>query len=343
MVGLAAPSLLVVGPFTVAPVRARRLDAHGPATTAVCSSQANSPLWQNLDPLFELWPETDSREWLEAVGGLPPVTAVRPAGVSAGLAARRRSHEATHNLTNAAHPVDHEVMRRRVVRPLHLPPAWDLHGLRLEPPPTAPGSRTGTRPSTAVVDFAAEFLDAQLPGPLGHVAADQRGNRLDAGASERDEALDTRSARATDEVAVEVLPPHDLYQPHVDRGFADWRLAVDGLVARPGELSIVELKDAPSRSHITMLGCEKGWSYIAEWTGVPLAHVLERVGVLRQARYVAMFSMAQPWWGSIDIAEAMHPQTLLAYGMNGADLAPGYGAPIRLRVPVLPQGSWTVV
>ena len=129
------------------------------------------------------------------------------------------------------------------------------------------------------------------------------------------------------------LPPDDLYQPHVDCGFADWRLAVDGLVARPGELSIAELKDAPSRSHITMLGCEEGWSYIAEWTGVPLAHVLERVGVLRQARYVAMFSMAQPWWGSIDIAEAMHPQTLLAYGMNGADLAPGYGAPIRLRVP----------
>lgn len=128
-------------------------------------------------------------------------------------------------------------------------------------------------------------------------------------------------------------PPDDLYQPHVERGFTDWRLAIDGLVARPGEFSIAELKDAPSRSQITILGCEEGWSYIAEWTGVPLARVLERVGVLSQARYVAMFSLAPGWWGSIDMAEAMHPQTLLAYGMNGADLETGYGAPLRLRVP----------
>ena len=128
-------------------------------------------------------------------------------------------------------------------------------------------------------------------------------------------------------------PPPDLYQPLLERGFSDWRLAIDGLVARPGDFSLAELRDAPSRSQITILACEEGWSYIAEWTGVPLADVLDRVGVLPQAKYVVVFSIAPGWWDSIDMAEARHPQTLLAYGMNGDVLTEGYGAPLRLRVP----------
>ena len=74
--------------------------------------------------------------------------------------------------------------------------------------------------------------------------------------------------------------------------FADWRLAVDGMVARPASFSLAELKSYPSRSQITHLACEEGWSYIAEWTGVPLSHVLDLVGVLPQARYVVYFSIA---------------------------------------------------
>ena len=89
----------------------------------------------------------------------------------------------------------------------------------------------------------------------------------------------------------------------------------------------------PSRSQITHLACEEGWSYIAQWTGVPLSHVLDKVGVLPQAKYVAYFSIEPDWWDSVDMADALHPQTLVAYGMNGSELAPGLGGPLRLRVP----------
>ncbi len=115
-------------------------------------------------------------------------------------------------------------------------------------------------------------------------------------------------------------------------GFADWRLAIDGLVARPASFSMADLRSYPLRSQITHLACEEGWSFIAEWIGVPLAHVLQLVGVLPQARYVVYVSMQERWWESIDMDDALHPQTLLTYGMNGADLTVGHGAPLRLRV-----------
>ena len=89
----------------------------------------------------------------------------------------------------------------------------------------------------------------------------------------------------------------------------------------------------PSRSQITHLACEEGWSYIAEWIGVPLSHVLDVVGILPQARYVVYFSIEPDWWDSIDMADALHPQTLVTYGMNGGELPVGHGGPLRLRVP----------
>jgi DMSO/TMAO reductase YedYZ molybdopterin-dependent catalytic subunit len=116
-------------------------------------------------------------------------------------------------------------------------------------------------------------------------------------------------------------------------GFADWKLDVDGMVARPGSFSLPELRKFPSRSHITQLACEEGWSFIAEWTGVPLSHVLNLAGTLPQARYVVYFSLQPKWWQSIDMADALHPQTLLVYGMNGGELPIGHGGPLRLRVP----------
>ncbi len=116
-------------------------------------------------------------------------------------------------------------------------------------------------------------------------------------------------------------------------GFADWRLTVDGMVARPASFSLGELRSYPSRSQITHLACEEGWSFIAEWTGVPLAHVLETVGILPQAKYVVYFSTQPRWWDSVDMADALHPQTLVTYGMNGDDLPAGNGGPLRLRVP----------
>ena len=118
-----------------------------------------------------------------------------------------------------------------------------------------------------------------------------------------------------------------------DGGFAGWRLTVDGMVARPASFSVADLKRHPSRSQITHLACEEGWSYIAKWTGVPLSHVLDAVGILPQAKYVVYFSIQQDWWDSIDMADALHPQTLVAYGMNDGELPVGNGGPLRLRVP----------
>jgi len=116
-------------------------------------------------------------------------------------------------------------------------------------------------------------------------------------------------------------------------GFADWRLAVDGMVSHPASFSLAELKSYPSRSQITHLACEEGWSYIAEWTGVPLSHVLNLVGTAPQARYVVYASIQKGWWDSIDMADALHPQTLITYGMNGGELSVGNGGPLRMRVP----------
>lgn len=127
-------------------------------------------------------------------------------------------------------------------------------------------------------------------------------------------------------------PTSDAYQRLLAGRFAEWKLVVDGLVARPSAFTLADLKRLPSRSQITHQACEEGWSFIAEWTGVPLADILTRVGVGAGARYVAFFPYDDSW-DSLDLAEACHPQTLLAYGMNGAELPTGHGAPVRLRVP----------
>ena len=130
----------------------------------------------------------------------------------------------------------------------------------------------------------------------------------------------------------EMAPLSDAFKRLQSGGFADWRLAVDGMVARPASFSLDQLKSYPSRSQITMIQCEEGWSYIAEWIGVPLSRVLEAVEVLPQARYVVYFSIQPEWWESIDMADAMHRQTFLTYGMNGNELPVGNGGPLRLRV-----------
>ena len=133
--------------------------------------------------------------------------------------------------------------------------------------------------------------------------------------------------------ANEVAPHPEAFKRLQAGGFAGWRLAVDGMVARPASFSLADLKAQPSRSQITHLACEEGWSFIAEWTGVPLAHVLDTVGILPQAKYVVYFSIQSSWWDSIDMADARHPQTLVTYAMNGADLPVGHGGPLRVRVP----------
>jgi DMSO/TMAO reductase YedYZ molybdopterin-dependent catalytic subunit len=126
-------------------------------------------------------------------------------------------------------------------------------------------------------------------------------------------------------------PDGDDYQRLLRRNFAEWRLEVDGLVARPSSFSLDELKRMPVRSHITHQACEEGWSFIAEWTGVALSEILARAGLSPRAKYVVLYPF-DDFWDSIDLADALHPQTLVTYGMNGHELPTGHGAPVRLRV-----------
>jgi DMSO/TMAO reductase YedYZ molybdopterin-dependent catalytic subunit len=126
-------------------------------------------------------------------------------------------------------------------------------------------------------------------------------------------------------------PQNDRYQRLLSERFRGWRLTVDGLVARPSSFSLDDLKRYPSRSQITHQACEEGWSFIAEWTGVALSDLLIGVGARPEAKYVVFFPYDDSW-DSVDLSDAWHPQTLLAYGMNGRDLPTPHGAPLRLRV-----------
>jgi len=143
----------------------------------------------------------------------------------------------------------------------------------------------------------------------------------------------SRSEISEKPFANEVAPLGDEFNRLQAANFVDWRLTVDGMAARPTAFSLAEIRSFPTSSNITMIGCEEGWTYIAEWEGVPLSHILERVGALPQVRYVVYRSIQPDWWESIDMADALHPQTLVTHGMNGGALPVAFGGPLRLRVP----------
>jgi DMSO/TMAO reductase YedYZ molybdopterin-dependent catalytic subunit len=112
---------------------------------------------------------------------------------------------------------------------------------------------------------------------------------------------------------------------------------VDGLVRNRLSLSLDDIRKMPARMQITQHSCDEGWSAIGQWTGVPLAHVLQMAGLAPQARYIVFLCLDQMTGGdfyyeSIDLFDAFHPQTILAYGMNGKVLPVEHGAPLRLRV-----------
>jgi DMSO/TMAO reductase YedYZ molybdopterin-dependent catalytic subunit len=127
-------------------------------------------------------------------------------------------------------------------------------------------------------------------------------------------------------------PDTEEYERLLAGEFKDWRLKIDGLVARPAEISLDQIKRLPARSQITHQACEEGWSFIAQWSGVSLADMLNCAGILPRAKYVVFYAFDEEW-DSLDLPEAIHPQTLLAYNMNGEDLPTDHGAPLRLRVP----------
>lgn len=133
-------------------------------------------------------------------------------------------------------------------------------------------------------------------------------------------------------------PADPVYQALAANDFADYRLQVGGRVAQPHAYSLDELKALPSRTQITRHDCVEGWSAIGKWKGVPLARVLEQVKPHSSARYV-VFYCADPmddlgtrYYESIDMEDAWHAQTLLAYELNDAPLPIRNGAPIRARV-----------
>jgi len=127
------------------------------------------------------------------------------------------------------------------------------------------------------------------------------------------------------------------HQAAAQNGFADWRLKIDGLVERPTELALDEVRRLPARTQITRHDCVEGWSAIGKWTGAQLGPLLASVGLRPDARYVVFhcadkLSMFSNYYESIDLIDAFHPQTILAYEMNGAALPIPHGAPLRLRV-----------
>ena len=143
----------------------------------------------------------------------------------------------------------------------------------------------------------------------------------------------SRSQISNPPFANETAPLGDPFKRLQADGFKDWRLSIEGLVERPASLSVDDIKRFPVRRQITEIACEEGWSYVAEWAGTPLVDVLHAAGIMPQARYVVYFSIDKNWWESIDMADALHPQTLVAYAMNDGDLPVAFGGPLRLRVP----------
>jgi DMSO/TMAO reductase YedYZ molybdopterin-dependent catalytic subunit len=134
------------------------------------------------------------------------------------------------------------------------------------------------------------------------------------------------------------LPAGDTYSTLAATGFRDWSLRIGGLVKRPLSLTLAEIARLESRTQTTMHCCDEGWSAIAKWTGVPLGLLLSSAGLLPTAQYVVFHCLDKKeedsrfYYESIDLFDAFHPQTILAYRMNDQSLPVDYGAPLRLRV-----------
>ena len=132
------------------------------------------------------------------------------------------------------------------------------------------------------------------------------------------------------------MPGGDEYARHVAEQFANWRLVVDGLVARPMSIPLQKLKAIPHRVQITRHDCVEGWSAIGKWHGLELSRILDAAGLSTRAKYI-VFHCAdrfgdKPYYESVDLIDAFHPQTIIAWGMNGHLLPVPNGAPLRLRV-----------
>ncbi len=132
------------------------------------------------------------------------------------------------------------------------------------------------------------------------------------------------------------MPGAAPYQKHLAERFANWRLAIDGLVQTPRSWSLAELRAMPQRAQITRHDCVEGWSAIGEWTGPQLSAILDAAGVKEDAKFV-VFRCADTYNGgryyeSVDMVDARHPQTIVAHSLNGEPLPEKNGAPLRMRI-----------
>ncbi len=135
-------------------------------------------------------------------------------------------------------------------------------------------------------------------------------------------------------------PPGQAYEALLAKDFADWRLKVDGLVARPLELSLAQLRAMPARTQITRHDCVEGWSAIGQWKGVRLSHLLNLAQLKPEAKFVVFHCLDRMdesdenslYYESVDLDDAFHEQTLLAWELNGKPLPVENGAPLRARV-----------
>ena len=133
-----------------------------------------------------------------------------------------------------------------------------------------------------------------------------------------------------------LMPNTPAYRAHAASAFRDWRVRIDGLVARPLSLSTDTLRRLPARTQITRHDCVEGWSAIGKWTGPQLGPILTRAGLSSRARYIVFHCADRygslPYYESIDLIDAFHPQTILAWALNDRLLPIENGAPVRLRV-----------
>ena len=132
------------------------------------------------------------------------------------------------------------------------------------------------------------------------------------------------------------MPDTTEYAQHLANNFADWRLTVDGLVAHPLSIPLATIRSLPYRTQITRHDCVEGWSAIGKWHGVQLSRLLDAAGLSTRAKYIVFHCAdrfgSTPYYESIDLVDAFHPQTILAWGMNNHLLPVQNGAPLRLRV-----------
>lgn len=145
---------------------------------------------------------------------------------------------------------------------------------------------------------------------------------------------DQRSPTFRGNGSVTVADP--FYQDQLAKGFPEWRLEVKGLVETPLALSLAEVKGLPQRTQITRHDCVEGWSAIGEWQGVQLGHLLDMAKVKKEAKFIvfrcADIYSGRPYYESIDMVDAYHPQTIIAHALNGEPLPEKNGAPYRMRI-----------